>query len=164
MLIVYECLSVSAAAIALAIVIKRVEPVRLRKKVSGVDVGMLSPIAFEHHCADVLKSNGWTCKTTRASGDFGVDLVAESQGHRVVFQIKKWSKPVNLKAVQEAVAGIAIYRAHSACVISVSGYQESARRLAAANNVRLMTHSDLFSFTPQVSQGWLSRLRQKLPK
>ena len=131
------------------------------KKSADLPIQAMNPIQFEHHCADVLRSLGWKCKTTRDSGDFGIDLIAEHGSHRVVFQIKKWSKPVNLSAVQEAVAGIAIYGAHSACVISVSGYQQSAFKLAAANKVRLMAYQDLRRFNPPTSQGWLSRLRQK---
>lgn len=131
------------------------------KKSADLPIQAMTPVQFEHHCADVLRSLGWKCKTTRASGDFGIDLIAEHGGHRVVFQIKKWSKPVNLSAVQEAVAGIAIYGAHSACVISVSGYQQSAFKLAAANKVRLMSYQDLGRFNPPTSQGFLSRLRQK---
>lgn len=155
---------IACAAIIAIPVIQRVE-----RRISRIKAGdqakfnhlTLSPIQFEHHCADVLRSLGWKCKTTRASGDFGVDLIAEHGGHRVVFQIKKWSKPVNLSAVQEAVAGVAIYGAHSACVISVSGYQQSAFKLAAANKVRLMSYQDLRRFNPPTSQGFLSRLRQK---
>jgi len=66
-----------------------------------------------------------------------------------------------LFAVQEAVAGIAIYHARIACVISVSGYQRSAINLAAANKVRLMSYHELRGFIPPTSQGFLSRLRQK---
>lgn len=158
---------IACAAIIAIPVIQRVE--RRMSRIKAGDLAkfnplMLSPVQFEHHCADVLRSLGWKCKTTRTSGDFGIDLIAEHSGHRVVFQVKKWSKPVNLSAVQEAVAGAALYRASRAYVVSVSGYQRSAVRLAAANNVRLLSYQELLSFTPQVSQGLAGRLRQMLPQ
>ena len=114
----------------------------------AMDVAKMHPVAFEQHCAAILKTLGWTCQITSASGDFGVDLIAEHPGARVVIQVKKWREPVNLSAVQEVTAGVAMYHATHAAVISVSGYRQSARRLAKANKVRLLDYPDLFNFTP----------------
>lgn len=114
----------------------------------AIDVARMHPLDFERHCADVLASIGWTCKTTRASGDFGADVLAEARGTRVVIQVKKWAQPVNLEAVQEVVAAIALYRAQQGVVVSVSGYRPSAVKLARANRVRLLTYRQLFEFTP----------------
>lgn len=114
------------------------------------DIARMHPVDFEHHCAAVLKTQGWTCKTTRTSGDFGVDIVAERQGVRVVIQVKKWRAPVNLKAVQEAATGRAMYGAHFAAVVSVSGYRASAVKLARVNRVLLLSYGDLYDFTRRV--------------
>jgi HJR/Mrr/RecB family endonuclease len=114
------------------------------------NIALMSPVAFEHHCAAVLKTQGWMCKMTRASGDFGVDVIAECKEMRVVIQVKKWQAPVSLSAVQEVAAGAAMYKAGVAAVVSVSGYQPSAVRLAQANRVLLLSYEDLFDFTRRV--------------
>lgn len=116
----------------------------------ALDITRMAPIAFEHHCAAVLKTQGWACRTTRTSGDFGVDVVAECQGMRVAIQVKKWQSPVNLSAVQEVAAGAPMYKANVAAVVSVSGYAPSAIRLAQANRVLLLSYDDLFDFTRRV--------------
>ena len=126
---------------------------RKRLMLQAADIAAMAPIAFEHHCAAVLQAQGWRCRITRASGDFGVDIVAEHSGARVVIQVKKWCEPVNLSAVQEAAAGMAMYRATHGAVVSVSGYRQSARRLARANKVRLLDYPDLFNFTPPARQA-----------
>ena len=112
----------------------------------ATDLRAMSPVAFEHHCAAVLKAQGWMCKMTRASGDFGIDVIAEKSGARVAIQVKKWAAPVSLSAVQEAAAGMPMYRANIAAVVSVSGYQPSARTLARVNGVVLLAYDDLFDF------------------
>jgi len=124
------------------------EAIHRRPMLQAADIEVMGPIAFEHHCAAVLKTQGWSCKITRASGDFGVDIVAEHSGSRVVIQVKKWREPVNLSAVQEAAAGVAMYRATHGAVVSVSGYRPSARKLAKANKVRLLNYPDLFDLRP----------------
>ena len=113
----------------------------------GSELAVMTPVGFEMHCAQVLQSQGWICCATRASGDFGVDVLAERQGRRVAIQVKKWRSRVDLSAVQQAATGAAMYGASAAAVVSVSGYQASAVRLARANRVLLLSYNDLFDFT-----------------
>lgn len=103
----------------------------------------MSPREFEHYCADVLREARWRARVTRASGDQGVDIVAEKHGARIVVQCKKYSKPVGNRAVQEIVAAIAHEDAQRGVVVATSGYTQSAVTLAASNNVLLLHHSDL---------------------
>ena len=121
----------------------------LLHQLAAADLDRISPLAFEHHCAEVLRLQGWRCRTTKASGDFGVDVLAERQGLKVAIQVKKWRGRVDLSAVQQAATGAAMYGASAAAVVSVSGYQPSAVRLARANRVVLLSYNDLFDFTRQ---------------
>lgn len=98
---------------------------------------------FEEFCAEQLRMNGWTAHLTRASGDQGVDVIAEKRGVRVVLQCKKYSGTVGNNAVQEIVAGKAYERAHHCAVVSNSRYTPAAEQLAAANGVLLLHYSDL---------------------
>ena len=142
-------LLLTAAAVGLLYWLRRVDLAHRRRRLPllrATDLRAMSPVAFEHHCAAVLKAQGWMCKMTRASGDFGIDVIAEKSGARVAIQVKKWAAPVSLSAVQEAAAGMPMYRANIAAVVSVSGYQPSARTLARVNGVVLLTYDDLFDF------------------
>ena len=99
----------------------------------------MNPIDFEHHCGAILESNGWKCTITPATGDYGVDVIADHHGHRVAFQVKKWAAPVTHSAIQEIVAGAAMYQAHETAVISIS--ETRFRHIVALYHIRLHAKS-----------------------
>jgi restriction system protein len=103
----------------------------------------MSPEEFEHYCAAVLRERKWKARVTRASGDQGVDIVANKRGMRIVVQCKKYSKPVGNRAVQEIVAAIAHEDAQRGVVVATSDYTPAAASLAASNQVLLLHHEDL---------------------
>lgn len=103
----------------------------------------MSPAEYETFCADTLNNNGWDAKTTVATGDQGVDVIAEKDGIRVAIQCKKYSSAVGNKAVQEVAAGMSYWGADIAAVVSTAGYTRSARELASVHNVYLLHHDDL---------------------
>ncbi len=103
----------------------------------------MSPQEYEHYCAALLRERRWTARVTQASGDQGVDIVAEKRGARIVVQCKKYSKPVGNRAVQEIVAAIAHEDAERGVVVATGGYTRAAKRLAASNRVLLLHHSQL---------------------
>jgi restriction system protein len=103
----------------------------------------MSPEEFEHYCAALLRRARWRADVTQASGDQGVDIVAEKRGLRIVVQCKMYSKPVGNRAVQEIVAGIAHEEAQRGVVVTTVGYTSAAEALAASNNVLLLHHSQL---------------------
>jgi restriction system protein len=103
----------------------------------------MSPEEFEHYCAAVLREMKWKARVTPASGDQGVDIVADKRGMRIVIQCKKYSKPVGNRAVQEVVAAIAHEGAQRGVVVTTSDYTRAAEKLATSNEVLLLHHSDL---------------------
>lgn len=103
----------------------------------------MSPEEFEHYCAAVLREAKWEARVTRASGDQGVDIVADKRGMRIVIQCKKYSKPVGNRAVQEIVAAIAHEGAQRGVVVATNDYTPAAEKLAASNEVLLLHHLDL---------------------
>ena len=103
----------------------------------------MSPVAFEQHCADFLSMRGWKARTTKGSGDQGVDVLAEKSGVRIVLQCKKYSRPVGNKAVQEAHAAKDFARANRAAVVSNMGYTRGACELARGTGVLLLHFTDL---------------------
>jgi len=117
---------------------------------NNIDIEKLSPIGFEHFCADILKANGWQARVTQASGDQGIDILARYNEIEVVFQCKKYSSPIGNKAVQEAIAGKQYARANLAAVVSNAAYTTSAKQLANTTGVHLLHYSELRNFKENI--------------
>ncbi|HED1420079.1 TPA: restriction endonuclease [Kluyvera georgiana] len=103
----------------------------------------LSPIEYEHLCADILREQGWEARVTQGSGDQGVDVLAIKDGMMLAVQCKKYSSPVGNKAVQEVIAGVGFYGANRGAVVTNNTYTPSARQLASSHNILLLHHDDL---------------------
>ena len=103
------------------------------------------PIAFEHRCADILRRAGWDARVVGGSGDQGADVVGERDGVQLVVQCKRYSKPIGNKAVQEAVAARAYYRADLAAVVGTAPFTDSAHDLAEATGVILTDEAGLIT-------------------
>jgi len=65
---------------------------------------------FEYFCADLLRKKGFIdVEVTKASGDYGIDILAEKEGITYGIQCKRYQEPVGIKAIQEAYAGKEYY-------------------------------------------------------
>lgn len=104
------------------------------------------PNAYEVWCADQLTKSGWLARLTKATGDQGIDIIAERGGRTIGIQCKLYSKPVGNKAVQEAFAGISFHGIQVGAVITNSTYTLSAKKLANSTGILLLHHSELIDF------------------
>lgn len=104
------------------------------------------PIADEVWCADKLTKSGWSARLTKATGDQGIDIVAERDGVKIGIQCKLYSKPVGNKAVQEVFAVIPFHGMEFGAVVTNSTYTLSAKELANSTNILLLHHSQLIDF------------------
>lgn len=84
-------------------------------------------------CDNYTNING-----TAYSGDYGVDIIAEKDGLKCAIQCKRFGKKVNLKAIQEVVAGRKHYKCDKALVITNNYYTNSAKQLAQDNKIELL--------------------------
>ena len=100
-------------------------------------------IAFENHCMEILKQNGWKVRETPNTGDQGVDLIAYIDNLRICIQCKTHKKVIGNKAVQEISAGKLYWKGTHAVLVSKSGFTKSAQKLARANKVKLISESEL---------------------
>jgi hypothetical protein len=98
---------------------------------------------FENWAAAALSRFGWDAQVTAASGDQGIDVIATRQGRKLGLQCKLYSSPIGNKAIQEAHAGKAFYGAERVGVLSNAPFTSSARDLAAATGVLLLSHHDI---------------------
>jgi restriction system protein len=103
----------------------------------------MTPVEYEQFVAKILRDFGWSARLTAATGDQGIDVIAEKKSIKVVIQCKLYSKPVGNAAVQEAIAGKSFERANFAAVVTNAGFTTSAKQLATSSGVILLHHGQL---------------------
>lgn len=91
----------------------------------------LDGIAFEELACEILVANGFElAENTKASGDFGVDILATKDGINYAIQCKRYHDKVGLEAIQEVYAGRAYYECHVAVVLTNQLFTPNAIKLA----------------------------------
>lgn len=108
--------------------------------------------SFEHFCAALLKKNGFhSVRVTQGSGDFGIDILAEKHGKTYAIQVKNYSKPVGIKAVQEAFLGKEYYKCNKAVVMTNNYFTQAAKEAAKKAKVELW---DRRTITPWMKKAF----------
>ena len=126
---------------------------QIATEAEALNVESMDPLDFEQHCTDLLCQAGWTARRTGATGDQGVDIIAEKSGHKVALQCKRYGQPVGNFAVQEVEAGRIYHGASLAAVVSNATFTLSARRLAASTGTLLLHHDDLGHLEDTISKA-----------
>lgn len=102
---------------------------------------------FEDFAAELLEQNGIeVVELTKASGDFGADIIIIHEGERTAVQCKRYERPIGVKAVQEAISSMTYYKCKKAAVFTNSTFTRQAVELAAESGVILWGREDLFEF------------------
>lgn len=98
---------------------------------SLTDLDDISGTDFEALTCDILASNGFElAQSTKASGDFGIDVLAYRDGISFAIQCKRYNYDVGIEAVQQVYAGRAFYECHVAMVLTNQYFTPAARKLA----------------------------------
>lgn len=104
----------------------------------------LSGIEFEACVAELVKRNGYNnVQTTKATGDFGIDVLCNKGGMKYGIQCKRYAKRVGVKAVQEAIAGKQYYRLDSVIVATNTYFTPNAMDMARRSGVILWNRDDI---------------------
>lgn len=106
-------------------------------------VDAMTGVEFEHYVAAVLRGVGFDVEITRATGDFGVDLIATRDGIRTAVQCKRQSRVVNGAAIQQVVAGAAVHECQATMVVSNHRYTRAAEQLADVHGCVLVDRTRL---------------------
>lgn len=106
-------------------------------------VDAMTGVEFEHYVAAVLRGVGYTVELTRATGDFGVDLIATKDGTRTAVQCKRQNRVVNGSAIQQVVAGAAVHDCAATMVVSNHCYTKAAEHLAEVHGCVLVDRTRL---------------------
>lgn len=111
---------------------------------SGIkEIDKMQGLQFEEFLGSLFRSKGYKVKQTRATGDYGADLILIKGDQKIVVQAKRYQKYVGLKAVQEVNSSKNYYQAKEAWVVTNSYYTKQAVHLARSNNVRLIDREEL---------------------
>jgi len=121
------------------------------------DTGMtaidtMSGVEFEGYVAARLRRAGWQVEFTSATGDYGVDLIAENDGQCVAIQCKRLGKSVGVAAVQQVVSGAVHHGCTRSIVVSNQEFTTAARQLAYTHRCQLIGRRALQAWVPPPAQ------------
>lgn len=121
---------------------KKNDHVRKKHKSEKIFTGN-DPYKYEEFVKDLLRSEGYSAKRTRGSGDYGVDVIASKKGKTYAIQCKLYNRTVGVKAVQEIVSGRVYYKTDYAVVVSDNSFTNAAKSMARKSGVILTHHKNL---------------------
>ncbi len=125
---------VCAAAMSASAVLYLRQRVRRRRP---EEFDLMEGHDFEYYCAELLKKRGFQeVEVTRASGDYGIDILAEKDGVTYAIQCKCYTSPVGIKAVQEAYAGRDYYDRMVGAVLTNQYFTQPA--VEAAGRLKIL--------------------------
>lgn len=106
----------------------------LGQPISLEEIDALDGVDFEAVLYNRFKGLGFLVYYTPASGDFGADLIVETDGVSAAVQVKRYDhskgRVVGVKAVQEAFGAQHYYGTKTAIVITNATFTANARELA----------------------------------
>lgn len=84
---------------------------------------------FEHEIAEKLKGQGFAhVKVTKASRDYGADILAFKDGLEYVVQCKKYRGTVGFNAVKDIATAMDIYQADRGILVCDTSFSKSAHK------------------------------------
>lgn len=115
---------------------------RLRKA-NIAQVDKMTGEQFERFLGELFKHRGFKVSYTAASGDYGADLILKDGRDVIAVQAKRYSSTVGVKAVQEIIGAVKMYKATEAWVVTNSTFTKQAVKLADINDVYLIDRKEL---------------------
>lgn len=95
-------------------------------------------VQFEEKVADLYRKLGYRVSFTPSSGDYGVDLIAESNNMRIGIQCKNHGGNIGVDAVMQANSGALYYDCKNSVVAAPVGFTKRAYEMAGKLNVELL--------------------------
>lgn len=122
-------------------------------------IDRMSGIEFENYLSFQLQRMGFEVSATKASADYGADLILQKKSLRIAVQAKRYQGKIGVKAVQEVIGSMAYYEAAKGLVITNSTYTKNAENLANANDVVLWDRDVLIRLIARENMaGYLAEL------
>lgn len=121
---------------------KFLERLSLYKSKNKID--FMTGIEFENYCSELLSKNGFlNVELTKASGDHGIDILAEKDDISYAIQCKCYSSNIGNSAIQQAHTGKSLYHKDVAVVITNQFFTNQAKEEAKSLGVKLWDRDKL---------------------
>lgn len=98
---------------------------------------------FEKYAKAWFEEQGYKASLTPRSNDYGADLILTKNKEITIVQAKRYKSKVGVAAVQQIVAAKAYYKADKCIVFTNYYFTNQAKKLAKANDVKLIDRNDL---------------------
>lgn len=121
-----------------------------KQRYSINDTDLMNGSQFENFIALLFKHMGYNTTVTPASGDQGIDIIAENGSEKIGIQAKRYSNVVPNSAIQEVVAGIAYHNCNKGMVVTNNAFTKSAVTLAKSNDIILWDRQKLENIINEV--------------
>lgn len=111
-----------------------------REKINVYNISQLdflSGIEFENYLKSLFENMGYMVKMTKATGDYGVDLIITKKNKSTIVQAKCYNHTVGVKAVQEIISARNHYKIYDAMVVTNNYFSREAENLAVESDVTL---------------------------
>ena len=121
----------------------------------------LTRTQFEQHIACTFGYLGYAVTTTKAVGDQGVDIIAQSPRETIAIQVKRYADKAPNSAVQSVHTGAIYYGCSRAILVCLGGFSRAAIEVARAANVELINGAEYADMVHRIApsrQGALSVL------
>lgn len=106
-------------------------------------IDAMTGIEFENHLNYFFEKQGYTVKTTPATGDNGVDLLIKKAKIMTAVQCKRYSNSVGVSAVQEIYTGASFYNCKEALLITSASFTAPAKKMSEKLGVILWDREEL---------------------
>ena len=93
------------------------------------NIADMSPYEFEHYIAKLFEKMGYKTRTTHASADFGVDVIAKKENETIAIQVKKYDNhPIGNREVQMLLGAMQMkkIKANKSIIITTSRFTKNA--------------------------------------
>lgn len=107
------------------------------------DIDKMDGIEFEYYLEALFKKLKFKPTVTKASHDFGADLILKSEHKKIVVQVKRSNSKIGIKAVQEIYAAQRYHNANEAWIVTNSFYTKSAVELGNACSIIMKDRNTL---------------------
>lgn len=108
-------------------------------------------LEYEEFIKNCFIKNGCEAQVTKASGDQGVDVVAEIGDKRIAVQCKHYNSKVSNDAIQQVYSAKNFFDCDIAVVISNNNFTNQAKQLASKLGVYLLHHEDVEGFVKEIA-------------
>ena len=146
----YRCFML--LGIVFIILLKTMHRIELRKVYKRIDKNIclcdaMNGIEFERYLKHIFEKNGYRASVTRASHDYGADLILYYDRDKIVVQAKRYNSKIGIKAVQEVIGAMSYYKADKGIVVTNNYFTQQAKELSHSAGIKLIDRDGLIELT-----------------